>query len=158
MILHIVAVGRVKSVPLREACDVYARRLRRYQKLRIHEVRDAGRRDADAAAARRVEAEAVRRALPDGARVMALTRSGHACNSAELAQLLDAWRHDARDVAAVIGGAHGLGQDVLEGAERRLSLSALTLPHDLARVVLLEQLYRACTILRGEPYHKGGEA
>ncbi len=156
MILHLVAVGRVKSASLREACDVYTRRLTRYQSLRIHEVRDAGRRDVDAAAARRVEAEAVQRVVPDGARLVALTRSGRPCSSAELARLLDSWRRDSRDVALVIGGAHGLDDDVLRRAATCLSLSALTLPHDLARVVLLEQLYRACTILRGEPYHKAG--
>jgi len=68
---------------------------------------------------------------------------------------LDRWQQDRRDPVFVVGGAHGLDQSVLDRADYTLSLSTFTLPHDLARIVLLEQLYRACSILRGEPYHKG---
>ena len=88
---------------------------------------------------------------------MALTRSGEPLGSEALARFLgDLALRSSPGVAFLIGGAHGLGAGVLAQARRRLALSAMTLPHELARVVLAEQLYRAGTILRGEPYHKGG--
>jgi 23S rRNA (pseudouridine1915-N3)-methyltransferase len=85
-----------------------------------------------------------------------MTREGESMASEELARYLE--RHAVRSspgVAFVIGGAHGLAEAVLERGRRRLSLSKMTLPHEMARLVLAEQLYRAGTILRGEPYHKG---
>jgi len=155
MVVYLVAVGRLRDEALRAAAEQYATRISRNQRIQILEVREAGRRAGDEAAARCIEAEALLAAVPDGARVFALTRHGRECSSEEFAARFDAWRTDARDVALVIGGAHGLGEAVLDRAEGQISLSAMTLPHELARVVLLEQLYRAGTILRGEPYHKG---
>lgn len=94
-------------------------------------------------------------ALPGGTRVVALTRAGRAESSPDFARRLAGWQRKAQDVAFVIGGACGLDRRVLERSEIHLSLSAMTLPHELARVILLEQLYRATTILAGTPYHKG---
>jgi 23S rRNA (pseudouridine1915-N3)-methyltransferase len=85
---------------------------------------------------------------------VALARQGTAWSSEELAQQVTRWQREARPVALTIGGSHGLSPEVLASADQ-WSLGPLTLPHELARVVVLEQLYRACTILRGEPYHKG---
>jgi 23S rRNA (pseudouridine1915-N3)-methyltransferase len=87
--------------------------------------------------------------------MVALLRDGQGWTSAELARRLDEWQIAARPVTFVIGGSHGLAAALIERAERRWSLGPVTLPHELARVVVLEQLYRAFTILRGEPYHKG---
>ena len=86
---------------------------------------------------------------------MTLARQGTAWSSEELARQVERWQREARTVALVIGGSHGLPADLLAAASDRWSLGPLTLPHELARVVVAEQLYRACTILRGEPYHKG---
>lgn len=155
MTFHLVAVGRLKDAALRDACGRYAGRIRRYVKLQIAEVREAGSRARDARHARRLEGEALLRAVPPETRVVVLTREGESDDSHGFAQRVDAWRHDARDVALLIGGASGIDAALLERAETKLSLSQLTLPHELARLVLLEQLYRACTILKGEPYHKG---
>jgi 23S rRNA (pseudouridine1915-N3)-methyltransferase len=155
MIVHVLAVGRVKDAALSEACDAYASRIRHHQRLEIREVREAGRRERDAAGARRLEGEALLDAVPSGSHVVALTRGGEARSSEELADLLERWREQARDVAFLVGGAHGLDPALLDRAHQRLTLSSMTLPHELARLVLLEQLYRAMTILRGEPYHKG---
>lgn len=155
MIVRVVAVGRVRNAAVREACDAYAARIRRYQRLEIREVREAGRRERDAAAARRLEGAALLAAVPPGSHIVALTRGGEARTSEELAGLLNRWREQAHDVAFVLGGAHGLDAALLDRAHLRLTLSHMTLPHELARLVLLEQLYRAMTILRGEPYHKG---
>jgi 23S rRNA (pseudouridine1915-N3)-methyltransferase len=85
---------------------------------------------------------------------VALDRTGSAWSSKELARRLGRWRDQARSVAFLIGGSDGLDPDFLATCQGRWSLGALTLPHELARVVVLEQLYRGFTILRGEPYHK----
>jgi 23S rRNA (pseudouridine1915-N3)-methyltransferase len=130
--------------------------VRHYVRLEIREVRDAGRRDRDAEHARRVEGESIANAIPASTEVIALTRIGKAFSSTELAAHIGKLRRESRQVTFLIGGAHGLAPSILEEADIQLSLSALTLPHELARLVLLEQLYRACTILQGEPYHKGG--
>lgn len=136
---HVVAVGRVRSVALRAACDDYLARLRRYTKVAEREVRDDGR---------------IVAALPPAGRCIALSRQGHGWSSERLAAWTERWERDGRDVAFAIGGADGLPGNVIEAADQVWSLSRLTLPHELARVVLVEQLYRAYTIRRGEPYHR----
>ena len=88
----------------------------------------------------------------------ACSRSGVTLSSTDVANALRDWQLEGKDVAFVIGGAHGLADTLLANAVLTVSLSAMTLPHELARLVLLEQIYRACTILRGEPYHKGRDA
>ena len=155
MIVRVVAVGRLRDAGLKRACEDYLHRAGRTLRLEVREVAEAGRRAARPDDARRVEAERLVAAAPAGARLVALTRAGRPVTSAELAALVGRWREEARDVALLLGGAFGLDPALLERADLRLSLSALTLPHELARVVLVEQLYRAVTILRGEPYHKG---
>jgi 23S rRNA (pseudouridine1915-N3)-methyltransferase len=97
--------------------------------------------------------------VPAGAEVVALDRRGAAWSSERLARYLDELAIRASPGAAfLIGGAFGLSEEVLARASHRLSLSALTFPHELARLIMAEQLYRAGTILRGEPYHKGSES
>jgi 23S rRNA (pseudouridine1915-N3)-methyltransferase len=105
-------------------------------------------------AQRAEEGERLLARRPPGSRLVALARQGTAWNSEDLARQVERWLREARPVALAIGGSHGLPPGLLASAER-WSLGPLTLPHELARVVVLEQLYRACTILRGEPYHKG---
>jgi len=158
MRIRLVAVGRMKDPALRTACDEYVTRIRRYQRFEVEEVREAKRPDADAAVAREAEGAALMRTLTPETRTVALTRHGSTLSSEDFAEALREWQLAGRDVALLIGGAHGLGDGVVNGAGLRLSLSAFTLPHELARLVLLEQVYRACTILRGEPYHKGRDA
>ena len=85
---------------------------------------------------------------------MALDERGREMTSPELARRVGSWLEGGRDVALVVGGSDGLSEDVLARADERLSLSRLTLAHRLVRLVLVEQHYRAMTILRGEPYHK----
>lgn len=155
MRLRLVVVGRIKDPALRQACRDYSDRIRRYHRLDITEVRDAKRPDAEAAEARRIEGDGIRKAVPGNARLIALSRGGAALTSEQFAERLERWQAEARETILAIGGAHGLDDAILRDAEESLSLSSLTLPHEMARLVLLEQLYRACTILRNEPYHKG---
>jgi 23S rRNA (pseudouridine1915-N3)-methyltransferase len=92
--------------------------------------------------------------VPERALIVALDRGGSAWTSEELARRLARWREGGVPLALMIGGAFGLDPELLGGAAVRWSLGPLTLPHELARVVVVEQMYRAWTILRGEPYHK----
>ena len=155
MVISIIAVGKLKHAGLRDLCDEYTKRLRGRLRLEIIEVRAAGRRDENAADTMRHEADSIRRAIPKNARVFCLTRNGPSETSEAFADRLATWKTDGRDIALVVGGAFGLEGALREEAEATLGLSPMTLPHELARAVLLEQLYRADPILRGEPYHKG---
>lgn len=102
------------------------------------------------------EADRLLAAVPDRTEVVALTRTGKTWTSRGIATYLNRLAlRGAAGATFVIGGAYGLDESVLKQSKRRLSLSPLTLPHDLARLMLAEQLYRAGTIVRGEPYHKG---
>jgi len=134
---RLVALGgsRMKSAALRAACDDYLSRIRHYAKIEEREVTEAR--------------------LPEDSRVIALSDRGESWTSEQLAELVGRWEMDGRDVTFVIGGADGLPAAVVHGAERTWSLGPLTLPHELARVVVYEQLYRAHTIRRGEKYHRG---
>ena len=155
MALRLVAVGRVKQGAIRESCEEYAGRIRRYDGLTIDEVKEARRPEHEADRARQMEGESLLRLFSGTDVVVALTRAGQPISSAQLADRLREWRDAARSVTFVLGGTFGLSAEVLKRADWQMSLSTLTLPHDVARLVLLEQLYRAHTILRGEPYHKG---
>jgi len=137
---RLVAVGRMKNAALRAACDDYIDRLRHYTKVEEQEVKDEAR---------------VLGAVAEGTRLVALTRRGEEWTSDQLAEWAGRWEMDGRDVAFAIGGSESLPEEVLRKAERLWSLGRLTLPHELARVVVYEQLYRAHTIRRGEPYHRG---
>lgn len=138
MKISVVAVGKIKQRALREVADEYLSRTRRYVRVDELEVRDD---------------PGLERALPRDAISVALEVSGQALSSREFARLLEQWGARGKgDVAFVIGGADGIPSALSARADARLSLSAFTLPHRLARVVLYEQLYRAMTLLRGEPY------
>ena len=153
MEVAIVAVGKLRPY-YREAFDDYARRLRRYVAFREHEVREASR-APNVAAQRAQEAERLAARLPEYATIVALARVGAGWTSADLAKQLERWLVEARPLTFVIGGSHGLDTSLISRAVASWSLGPLTLPHELARVVVIEQLYRAFTILRREPYHKG---
>lgn len=157
MIVRVVAVGRVRGV-LEEAVRDYEGRAGRYWRLEVDEVEAGARGRSDPQVVREAEARRILSRLPHAGTVVALTRDGKALSSRELADFLGAEAlASTGEVAFVLGGAFGLDGTVLSRARLRLSLSGMTLPHELARVVLAEQLYRAGTIQRGEPYHKGAD-
>ncbi len=153
MELILAAVGRLRPA-CRDLCDDYLGRLRSFQAIREIETREAGR-AGSVALQQRAEGEALLAALPTGCGVTLLDVTGVNWSSEDLASQLDRWRLAARPHVVVIGGAVGVSDAVRERAETRWSLGRQTLPHELARVVVAEQLYRASTILRGTPYHKG---
>lgn len=154
MRLVVLVVG-APGVPLAEAVRAYETRAGRYFDLETREVAAApGSLPRDEALAR--EAAALRDRLPDRLESFGLTRTGKGLSSGGLARYLGRLRsYGLPGAAFVVGGPHGLAPELLDELDRRLSLSPMTLPHEMARLVLAEQIYRAGTILRGEPYHRG---
>lgn len=151
MKVRVLSVGRRGAHVFEEATRLYAERLRHYLDLELVDL--APSRARARGVALREEGRALLAARGKG-RLVALDAGGRSYDSPGLARHLEGWRASGQGVTLVIGGDEGLDATVLEAADERLSLGPLTLPHRLARLVLLEQLYRASTILRGEPYHK----
>ncbi len=152
MRVRVIAVGKHRKSLFGDATGDYAGRLSRYLPFEIVRIPPSRRSEPDRA--RREEAERILAAHGQGRRLMLLAPSGEALSSETLARLMERLMQEGRDVDLVIGGDEGLDPSLRRSAERRLSLGPMTLPHQLALVVLVEQLYRAMTIIRGEPYHK----
>ena len=149
----LLAVGKLRPA-YRTLCDEYLRRLTRYGPFTEREMREASR-SATPALRRREEARRLLEAVPPRVRVVVLDWTGTEWSSEELARRLERWREEGLDTCLVIGGDWGLDPELVADARDRWSLGPLTLPHELARLVTLEQWYRAWTIIRGEPYHRG---
>jgi 23S rRNA (pseudouridine1915-N3)-methyltransferase len=154
MRLVVAVVGKARNPALGEAIRDYETRAARYWPLDVHEVREE--RASGGSIERVKEKEGVRLAerIPERAHVVACEQGGKALDSNQFAEFLQRAREEDRDVAFIIGGAFGLTGEVSARASTKLSLAPWTLPHEIARLVLAEQLYRAGTIVRGEPYHK----
>jgi 23S rRNA (pseudouridine1915-N3)-methyltransferase len=153
------AVGHRMPAWVIAAFEDYVRRIPREIPVRLIEVRPAPRPAKPAGAAQvgismTAEAARILAALPARCTVVALDEKGRSFTSLEFAQRLERWRREANDVAFVIGGADGLDPDFKRRASLLLSLSPLTLPHQLVRVLLAEQLYRGVSLLHNHPYHR----
>jgi len=151
----VVGVGKIRG-SLEDAVRDYEARARRYWKLEVVDVAGGGPgSSAGPDAVREAEGQRILSRVPDDLAVVALTRGGRGVTSRELARYLhELGLRSQAGAAFVVGGAFGLSPAVLRRAQRRLALSTMTLPHEMARLLLAEQLYRAGTIIRGEPYHK----
>jgi 23S rRNA (pseudouridine1915-N3)-methyltransferase len=147
-------VGKPRHGALAEATRDYETRAARYWTLDVMELKEESGRSTSAQLVREREGLRMAERIPSDARVVACDPGGESMTSEMFAEWLRDLRDRAQNVAFLIGGAHGLGDEVRQRANRRLSLAPWTLPHELARLVLAEQLYRAGTLLRGEPYHK----
>ncbi|MCF7991927.1 MAG: 23S rRNA (pseudouridine(1915)-N(3))-methyltransferase RlmH [Thiohalocapsa sp.] len=165
MRIRLLSVGRRMPRWVEDGVGEYARRMPPECALEIVEIEPAQRAKAAGGAAgeaaqaeryRREEGERLLKALPSGDLAVALDVGGKAWSTEQLAGELTRWLGGGRDVALLVGGPDGLSPACLERAERRWSLSPLTFPHPLVRVILAEQLYRAWSITRGHPYHRGG--
>lgn len=155
MRIHLLAAGARQPAWINAGYEEFAQRLPPECRLQLHEIPlSAARKRNDVARAIRDEGQGILAALPDRASVIALDVSGRSFTSESLARQLNHWLQDGRDLALMIGGPDGLSQECLQRAELKWSLSALTLPHGLVRVLVAEQLYRAWTILQGHPYHR----
>ena len=159
MQIAVMAVGKLREKPLRQMADEYLKRLSRFGRYEEIEVPDLPEREgASSAEEERIrtrEGEALLQRLRPGDRVVALTIPGRQRSSPELAaELQEARNRGQGRMVFLIGGSLGLGQNVLARADAEMSMSRMTFPHQLARVMLLEQLYRAEKINAGERYHK----
>ena len=150
----VAAVGKPRDANLAGAVAEYETRAARYWPLRVHEVREEPARSSSPDLVREREGERLLDVVPPGAQVVVCDLNGRAMASEPFARWLQDLRERAVDVVFVIGGAFGLGDAVKARASASIALAPWTLPHELARLVLAEQLYRAGTIVRREPYHK----
>ena len=150
----IAAVGKPRDRHLAAAIDNYETRAARYWPLDVVEVREASGRRISSERVREREGERILERLPAAVALVVCDERGDRLTSMEFATLVNAARDRAKDVAFVIGGAFGLADSLRSRATRVIQLAPWTLPHEMARLVLAEQLYRAGTIVRGEPYHK----
>ena len=150
----VAAVGKPRNPALAAAIDEYERRAARYWPLEVHEVREEPAKSLSADLVREREGSRLSDVVPASAHFVACDPGGEAKTSEEFSAWLQGERERGHDVAFVIGGAYGLSPAVLGRARKKLSLAPWTLPHELARLVLAEQLYRAGSIVKREPYHK----
>ena len=154
MKIRVIAVGRPPAGPMRDAIEDYERRATRYWPLEFIEVKAEPARSRTPDEVRRLEgARLLERATGT---IVALDERGRSLSTDAFSKWISDRRDRAEDVSLLIGGAFGLDDPVRKRATLVISLSPWTLPHEMARLVLAEQLYRAGTIQRGEPYHKGG--
>ncbi|HET7552926.1 MAG TPA: 23S rRNA (pseudouridine(1915)-N(3))-methyltransferase RlmH [Gemmatimonadaceae bacterium] len=155
MRIVLISVGKVRALEMASLVQDYERRAGRYWPLKVVEVKEESARSRAEGEVRQREGERLIDAAGTGTFVVACDEKGTMYRSEEFAEWLREERERAtRDVAFIIGGAYGLSEGVFARADMRMALTRWTLPHELARLVLVEQLYRAGTILRGEPYHK----
>lgn len=154
MKLLIVAVGQRMPDWAQSAYDDYAKRFPPELRVEIKTVKTETRGSKTLETLLAAERERIQAVLPRGCRVVVLDERGTALTTQALAEQLRGWQLDAADVALVIGGPDGLEPAFRNAAHQRIRLSDLTLPHALARVLLIEQLYRAWSINAGHPYHR----
>ena len=155
MQLQVAAVGQRMPGWVNDAWHEYARRMPPGLSLSLREIALSKRgKNADTKRLTATESQALIESMTDRARVIALDVKGQSWSTEQLAQKLEEWMGDGRDVGFMIGGPDGIAPEVLQRADTRWSLGPLTLPHPLVRVVLAEQLYRAWTITQNHPYHR----
>ncbi|MHB8157285.1 MAG: 23S rRNA (pseudouridine(1915)-N(3))-methyltransferase RlmH [Desulfocucumaceae bacterium] len=159
MLIRIIAVGRLKEQYWRAAAQEYQKRLGPYARIDIVEIAEEKLADNPAPAeieqGLKKEAERITKLLQPGAVIIPLAIAGKNLSSEELAARIERWQLEGKSqLELIIGGSHGLASEVLERATFTLSFSAMTFPHQMMRVILLEQLYRAFSIIGGGKYHK----
>jgi 23S rRNA (pseudouridine1915-N3)-methyltransferase len=154
MRLVVAVVGKARNPALGEAIRDYEKRAARYWPLDVHEVREERAAGISLDKVREREGQRLADRVPGRAQTVACDIDGRALTSTQFAELLRTARDQDRDLAFLIGGAFGLSTELTARSRVKLSLAPWTLPHEIARLVLVEQIYRAGTIVRGEPYHK----
>ncbi|WP_078593359.1 23S rRNA (pseudouridine(1915)-N(3))-methyltransferase RlmH [Evansella clarkii] len=159
MNINIIAVGKLKEKYLKQGIEEYRKRISAYANVQVIEVADEkapeNMSDAEAAQVKEKEGERILSKVPEDSHVIALAIKGKKWTSEQLAkELNDSALYGRSKVTFIIGGSLGLSEQVLKRADIHLSFSDMTFPHQLMRLILTEQVYRAFKINRGEPYHK----
>ncbi len=157
--INVITIGKLKEGYLRDACAEYVKRLGAYSKVKVTELAESRLSDnpseKEIAAALDNEAKAVLAAVPSGSAVIAMCIEGRQFSSEDFSARLEKFAVDGKStVCLIIGSSYGLSEKVKSAADVRMSMSAMTFPHQLARVMLLEQLYRAMSISGNGKYHK----
>jgi 23S rRNA (pseudouridine1915-N3)-methyltransferase len=150
----VIAVGKIRKSHWETAQDDYIKRIKRYTDFKLVEIKDVVGRGRPDVVAMQKEGQRLLKAAQSASRKIALTERGRQMSSTRLAKYLQRQMQLYGRIAFLIGGPLGFSDDVLVECDEQLSLSPLTFPHEMARVILLEQLYRACTIINNEQYHK----
>jgi len=155
MQIHLIAIGQRMPAWVNQGVDEFVKRMPPECRIQVVEIPASKRTKAsDLNRLMHQEGEKMLAAIPKGAQVVAMDVKGKSWSTEELSQQLDGWLQGGRNVAMLIGGPEGLAPACLEKADLHLSLSKMTLPHPLVRIMLVEQLYRAVSILKHHPYHK----
>lgn len=159
MEIKIIVVGKLKEKYLKNGIAEYLKRLKRYANLKIIEIKDEAASqtlsDAEIEQIKVVEGKRIIEKLPDRARVIALDLKGKQLTSEDFAEEInETMTYGTSKIVYIIGGSHGLSQEVLQKTDLKISFGKMTYPHQLMRLILVEQIYRAFKIIRNEPYHK----
>ena len=159
MEIKIIVVGKLKEKHLKDGIAEYLKRLKSYANLKIIEIKDEAASqtlsDAEIEQIKVVEGKRIIEKLPDRARVIALDLKGKQLTSEDFAEEInETMTYGTSQIAYIIGGSHGLSQEVLQKTDLKISFGKMTYPHQLMRLILVEQIYRAFKIIRNEPYHK----
>ena len=159
MKITIISVGKIKEKYFVDAINEYSKRLSKYCKLNIVEVKDEKTKEnasvTEEDIVKETEGKRILEKISDSSKVIALAIEGVEYDSVELAKQLESYRlSGTSDLTFIIGGSLGLHKSVLNRADLKLSFSKMTFPHQLMRVILLEQIYRSFRIINNEPYHK----
>lgn len=159
MEIKIIVVGKLKEKYLKNGIAEYLKRLKRYANLKIIEIKDEAASqtlsDAEIEQIKVVEGKRIIEKLPDRARVIALDLKGKQLTSEDFAEEInETMTYGTSQIVYIIGGSHGLSQEVLQKTDLKISFGKMTYPHQLMRLILVEQVYRAFKIIRNEPYHK----
>lgn len=154
LLCEIVSVGKPRSGWIREGVEHYRKLASRFADIRLTTVREAVGKGLDVKQLKGIEGERLLGRIRDRSYTVALTEDGKMLDSLHLAAMFQRKMHSHSEFQFFIGGAHGLSRRILDYVDLRLSLSRLTFPHELALVIILEQVYRALSIARGTAYHK----
>ncbi len=152
MLINIIAVGKKMPDWVQNGYTEYTRRLRTSMPVNLIELNQI--KHGSAAVIKAQEGQKILQSLPDGAHVVALDPAGKSWTTEQTADQLQRWKASGKSLYLTIGGPEGLSDEVLVRSDQQWSLSALTFPHPLVRVILAEQLYRAESVLRNHPYHR----
>lgn len=155
MRIQILAVGQKMPDWIEKGYRQYAQRMPAEAKLELKEIAPGKRgKNADISRILEDEAERIRAAIPRSSHIVVLDVKGRSYSTEQLAQRMNDWMHSGQDICLLVGGPEGLAESCRSLADEKWSLSALTFPHPLVRVILAEQLYRAWSVLRNHPYHR----
>ena len=156
MKIYLIAVGNKMPAWVTTAYREYAKRMPRECSLQLLEINAAHRgKSSSTLKIKQQECKRIQAVIPKGASVIALDEHGKSWTTKQLSEQLQRWLQDGPDIALLVGGADGLSEECLQQSRLKWSLSPLTLPHPMVRVVVAEQLYRAWSLLHGHPYHRG---